>query len=937
MIKATTGACVLAALFLSFAPGAHPQQATADMRGVITEKSNAAVVDAHVTLTNIQTGLVRSSQTIETGEYAFVGVSAGKYTLSVEKAGFAVKQVEGIVLTVGQSANLDVVVEVGSVEQTVNVSADPPMVNTSESYVGTTIGTTEVQDLPLQSRQFANLAVLTPGVTLVFNADPTEKNRLMPSIAGGRGRYTSFYVDNADDNEDLDGGLLQAVSLEAVQEFQVITHRFTAEQGRAAYGIINVITKSGTNSWHGSGFEFFRNTALNSTTHTEQISNMPKGTYNRNQYGGSFGGPIVKDRLFFFVAPEELSQSTVNIVNTEGVDPSLDGPETLPQKLFTFSAKLDWQLAKTNLMSFRYSRETNSDVSDVSTITPKQSSGTNQNAYNTGAINLTSTFGNNKVNQLTYETVDWQNGLLPNSVGPGLFFSNGVVLGQGASFPQTTSFQKYQLRDTFSTTAVGKGTHNLKFGVEEILEPHPQGTYGTQTYPQYTFLGNSLTSPIDEIFYNTGDAAFAFNSFTRFGLFAQDDWRATRKLTINAGLRWDYYGGVAFNQNYSQTYQFLQTVVPSFAGQQMHSPKTNLGPRLGFAYDPTGDGRTVIRGGYGFYFNFPIETSFFTIIERNPNPQVLGYLVDNPTGILNPDGSFYQYGQPLPPNQLTPGPFPLEDSVVDPHQVDPRYQHATIGFERRIAPNTVIGGDFLWSRGDHTPSADEINRFPGPADQTRPYAAAGYNFPIRIEQTEGKNLYRAVNLSLVRRYSNNFEINAWYSYSKCRSTNIIASDEGFSNFPITENDGGAPANFGPCELSPANKLLVSPVWTLPKQFQVSSISRYNSSAPYNITAGADLNGDGINNDLPAGVPTINLGHGAGFFQSDLRASKFFNLPDRFGKIEGIFEIYNLFNNINPSGFQGNQLGSDYGQPTAFAGDPLQGDARLIQLSVRYSF
>ncbi|HEY6848326.1 MAG TPA: carboxypeptidase regulatory-like domain-containing protein, partial [Terracidiphilus sp.] len=392
MIKATTGACVLAALFLSFAPGAHPQQATADMRGVVTEKSNAAVVDAHVTLTNIQTGLVRSSQTIETGEYAFVGVSAGKYTLSVEKAGFAVKQVEGIVLTVGQSANLDVVVEVGSVEQTVNVSADPPMVNTSESYVGTTIGTTEVQDLPLQSRQFANLAVLTPGVTLVFNADPTEKNRLMPSIAGGRGRYTSFYVDNADDNEDLDGGLLQAVSLEAVQEFQVITHRFTAEQGRAAYGIINVITKSGTNSWHGSGFEFFRNTALNSTTHTEQISNMPKGTYNRNQYGGSFGGPIVKDRLFFFVAPEELSQSTVNIVNTEGVDPSLDGPETLPQKLFTFSAKLDWQLAKTNLMSFRYSRETNSDVSDVSTITPKQSSGTNQNAYNTGAINLTSTF-----------------------------------------------------------------------------------------------------------------------------------------------------------------------------------------------------------------------------------------------------------------------------------------------------------------------------------------------------------------------------------------------------------------------------------------------------------------------------------------------------------------------------------------------------------------
>ncbi|WP_433966556.1 TonB-dependent receptor plug domain-containing protein [Tunturiibacter gelidiferens] len=759
----------------------------------------------------------------------------------------------------------------------------------------------------------------------------------MPSIAGGRGRYTSFYVDNADDNEDLDGGLLQTVSLEAVQEFQVITHRFTAEQGRAAYGIINVITKSGTNNWHGSAFEFFRNDAFNWKTHSEELSDSPKSAYNRNQFGGSFGGPIIKDRMFFFVSPERLSQSTVNIVNTQGVAPTLDGPETLPQTLFTISAKLDVQLAKNTLLTFRYSRETNADVSDVNTLTPHQSSGTNQNTYNTGTINLTSTFGANKVNQLTFETADWQNGLLANSSGPGLSFSNGVILGQGPSFPQTTSFRKYQLRDTFSTTVAGRGSHNLKFGAEEILEPHPQGTYGTQTFPQYSFLGNSLTSPISQIFYNVGDASFTFNSFNRFGVFAQDDWQITRKLTINAGLRWDVYGGVAFNQNYSQTYQFLQTASPYFTGQQTQTPKTNFGPRLGFAYDPTGTGRTVIRGGYGLYYNFPIETSFFTIVERNPDPQVLGYLVSNPTGILNPDGSFYQYGQPLPPNQLTPSPFPLENSVVDPHQVDPRYQHATIGFEHRLAPNTVIGADFLWSRGDHTPSADEINRFPSLENQVRPYAAAGYNFPIRIEQTTGKNLYRSLNISLVHNYSKSFAINTWYTYSTCRSTNVVASDEGFSTFPITENDGGAPANFGPCALSPTHKLLASPVWTLPKQFQISSIARFSSHSRYNITAGADLNGDGVNNDLPVGVATINSGVGANFFQLDLRASKFFTMPREFGRIEAVFELYNLFNNINPSGYQGNELGSDFGQPTAFAGDPVQGDARLAQLGVRYSF
>jgi hypothetical protein len=937
MIRARASLCVLAVSLLSFAAPSFAQQATADMRGIVTDQSGAAIADAHVTLTNTQTALSRSSQTLGTGEYSFVGVPAGSYILLVEKAGFAAKQVEGIVLTVGQTANLNVAVAVGSAAETVNVSSDPPIVDTTQSYIGTTIGTSEVRDLPLQSRQFANLAVLTPGVTLVFNADPTEKNRLIPSIAGGRGRYTSFYVDNADDNEDLDGGLLETVSLEAVQEFQVITHRFTAEQGRAAYGIINVITKSGTNNFHGSAFEFYRNDALNWKTHTEELSDSPKSAYNRNQYGGSFGGHIIKDRLFFFVAPEKLSQSTVNIVNTQGVAPQLDGPETLPQSLFTLTGKADLQLTKSSLLSFRYSRETNSDVSDVTTLTPKESSGTNQNVYNLGAVNLTNTLGGNKVNQVTFEAADWQNGLLANSSGPGLFFSNGVVLGQNSSFPQTTSFRKYQLRDTFSTSVTGKGTHNLKFGAEEILEPHPQGTYGTQTFPQYTFLGNSLTSPVSQIFYNVGDAAFAFNSFTRFGLFAQDDWRITPKLTLNLGLRWDYYGGVAFNQNYSLTYQFLQTVLPAYATQQFHAPKTNFGPRFGFAYDPTGNGRTVIRGGYGLYYNFPIETTFFTVIERNPNPQVLGYLAANPTGILNPDGSLFQYGQPLPPNELTPSPFPLENSVADPGQVDPRYQHATIGFEHRIAANTVIGADYLWSRGDHTPSADEINRFPSLDNQVRPYAAAGFNFPIRIEQTEGKNSYRSLNISLVRQYSKSFSLNTWYTLSTCRSTNVTASDEGFSNLPITENEGGNPVNFGPCQLSPTHKFLVSPVWTLPKQFQVSSIARFSSHQRYNITAGADLNGDGVNNDLPVGVPSINSGSGANFFQLDFRASKFFGLPREFGKVEAIFELYNVFNNINPSGYQGNQLGSDFGQPTAFAGDPVQGDARLAQLSVRYSF
>jgi hypothetical protein len=935
-VRALCSFFAVVAIILGLSFPARSQQATADLRGFVTDKTGAAMVDAGVTLINTETHLERNSQTLETGAYSFSGLPAGSYVITIDKSGFATKQVQGITLTVGQTANIDVTMQLGSVAETVNVAGDPPVVNTSESYIGTTIGTQEVQDLPLQSRQFANLAVLTPGVTLTYNADPTERNRLMPSIAGTRGRLTSFTVDNADQSEDMDGGLLQTVSLEAVQEFQVITHRFTAEQGRAAYGIINVITKSGSNDWHGSAFEFFRNDALNWRTHAEELNDEPKSDYNRNQYGGSFGGPIIKDKLFFFVAPERLDQTTVNIVNTQGVAPSLDGPETLPQTLFTITAKLDYQISKNNLMTFRYSREHNSDVSEVTPISPEESWGVNVNTYHTGVINLTSTLGSTRVNQLTFDVTDWQNGLLPNSTGPGFFFPDGVVLGENQSLPQTTSFRKWEVRDTFSLVKSGKGSHNIKFGVDENLTPHPGGTYATQRYPQYTFLGNSLTSPISQIFYNVGDATFAFNSFSRFGLFVQDDWQVTRKLTINAGLRWDYYGGVAFNQSYSPTYVFLQSVLPSFAGKQTQNQKTNFGPRLGFAYDPVGNGKTVIRGGYGLYFNWPIESSVFTILGRNPNPEVIGYLVNDPTGILNPDGSYYQYGQPLPPNQLVPSAFPLQNAVVDPTNVAPRYQQATIGFEREIAPNTVFAADYIWSRGDHSVFDNQINRYPAPG-LPRPYAADGFNFPIMIESTEGRSAYQSLNLSIVHRYSRSFALNAWYTLSKCKSTSVVAVDEGFTSYPIDENNPGSPANFGPCALSPTHKIMVGPTWTLPKQFQVSSIVRFTSGQRYNITSGVDSNGDGIDNDLPVGVATINSGIGANFFQADLRVSKFFTMPREFGRIEAIFEMYNIFNNINPASYQGNQLGNDFGQPTAFAGDPLQGEQRLIQLGVRYSF
>lgn len=909
------------------------QQATVDLRGFITDPAGAAIQGASVTARNVNTDLERSTQSLDTGSYAILALPAGSYQLVISKQGFETKKLEGISLTVGSTQGVNATLTVGSVTESVDVQALPTTVNTQESFIGSTIEQRQTQDLPLESRQFANLAILTPGVTLTYNGDPTEQNRLMPSIAGGRSRFTDFNIDNADDSEDLDGGLLYTVSLDAIQEFQVITHRFTAEQGRAAYGIINVITKSGTNKLHGTGFEYFRNQDLNWRTHTETLNDEPKGDYLRNQFGGSLGGPIKHDRLFFFGAAERLSQHTINNVNTLGLDPSLDGPETLPQTLLTITGKLDAQLNGANELSVRYSRETNGAAYGANTLTPKQAQGFNDNAYNAGIVNLTSILTPTRINQMTFGVTTWDNSLPPNYVGPTLFFPDGVTLGQGTAFPQSTSLKKFQLRDTIGFSLAGRTTHNIKAGVEYVFTPHVGANYTTQTTPQYYFLGNSLASPIDQIYYNIGSGIFQTNNLHRLGLFVQDDWQTSRRLTLNLGLRWDYYAGVAFNQNYSPTYRFLQSVLPSFRGKQMSTPATNFGPRVGFVYQLTGDGKTVVRGGYGFYFNFPILTTFYTLDERNSNPLRLGYYVDDPNGIKNPDGSFYQYGQPLPPNQIGATGVALPDSVADPNQVDPRYQHATIGMQRAIGSKTTFTADFLFSRGDHAAQANRINRF-------NEFASQGFDFPLRIETTNGKSNYRALNLSVTHRYADNFELTAWYVFSRCRSTDVIAADQGFdagaTSLPINENNPGAAANFGPCALQPGHSFMVSPIWTLPLNFQISSINRFSSALHYNIIAGIDLNGDGVNNDLPAGVATKNSGVGANSFQSDARLAKTFNFKE-WGSLEGDFEIYNIFNNKNPAGFIGNEQASNFGKPTEFAGDPLQGEQRLIQLGVRYRF
>ena len=228
-------------------------------------------------------------------------------------------------LNVGQTLDVDMTLKLATVQESITVNAETPLIETSSSSVGGVVDITRIESLPLNGRQFANLAATIPGVGLGMHSDPTKSSQFSPQINGGNGRNVNYQIDGGDNNDDTVGGLLQLFPLEAIQEFNFVTQRFKAEYGRSNGGVMNIVTKSGTNNYRGSAFTLFRDKSLNATTFSQKIANIEKTDYRRYQFGGSFGGPIVLNKAHFFGAVERTQQDTNQAVNTLGLFPGSDG------------------------------------------------------------------------------------------------------------------------------------------------------------------------------------------------------------------------------------------------------------------------------------------------------------------------------------------------------------------------------------------------------------------------------------------------------------------------------------------------------------------------------------------------------------------------------------------------------------------------------------
>src|SRR3954468_443989 len=370
------------ALLLALAPAAFAQQTTGNISGRVVDQQSSGVPGATVTASNAQTGFVRTAVSDSEGVYRLAALPVGTYDVKVEMSGFSTPDRKGIIVNVGQTLDVGFTLQVANLAENVTVSGQSPLVEVGSSSVGGVVDVQNIESLPLNGRQFANLALTIPGVGLGFHSDPTKSTQFSPQIAGGNGRNVNYQIDGGDNNDDTVGGLLQLFPLEAIQEFNFQTARYKAEYGRSNGGVMNIVTKSGTNKYQGSWFTLFRDNSMNAKTETETISNVDKQDYRRYQYGGSFGGPIVENTAHFFAAFERTQQDTKQAVTTLGLYPSQDGVFPTPSRENLFTGKVSANISRSQFASVRYGRNTNSQVYSAAPRLVQENWGDSVNTFN---------------------------------------------------------------------------------------------------------------------------------------------------------------------------------------------------------------------------------------------------------------------------------------------------------------------------------------------------------------------------------------------------------------------------------------------------------------------------------------------------------------------------------------------------------------------------
>jgi outer membrane receptor protein involved in Fe transport len=997
---ARIGALVVLMLAFAMAALGQSQATTGNIEGRILDPKEAAVPGATVTATNQGTGLEKTTATDELGTFRLVLLPPGVYTVRASASGFTTAEAKDVTVTVGSRTPLDLSVSVGAASGTVTVTSEPPVVETSRSSVATTINQRSIENLPINGRNFQDFATLSPGVV----RDPRGGDL---SVGGQRGTFNSVQVDGVDNNNTFFGQALgrggvrppYQFSEESVQEFQVNQNGFSAEFGRAAGGLINVVTKSGTNALHGGVFEYLRDESLNANDPINKANQFRRGQPNKrspvriNQFGGRVGGPIVKNRAFFFFTYDGQRANVpqlldVSLATTPASVQTALAPKILPyqvgRKQDVFLGKADIKLNGSNQLSLRYNHQgfTGQNNENNGPLSAQEHSGDSLVKSDTFSGSLTSTLNAKFINEFRFQFARDKEPGQANSTAPEAIITivtgTNLSIGRNNFSPRETTIKRKQFIDNLSYL---NGRSDWKFGLDlnfdHIFNFFPGLFSGSYTFPTAVSFGSNTPSAYTQNFPGPGTSGGTTEpNISEYAFYGQNDFRVTPKLTLNLGLRYDYQGLACPPIRNPDTLLLSNGVDTGICPKD----KNNFAPRTGFSYAP-GE-KTVVRGGFGVYYGRTPAIVLGTVHSQN-GINVTGINL-NAAGIATA-GLVY-------PNILT---APPPGTVSNPNlfvfakdYVQPYVEQGRIGVEHEVRKNLSVSATYLYYHGLHLTRTRDINLF-APTPLTIASGGQSYTFQrfptarpisratgqsynrISLFESASKSLYHGLAIQATQRLTRGFQFIAAYTYSKAKDDRpdqtivVFGADDA----KIVENQINPALDYGRSDTDLRHRFVFSPVYEWGKigwsdnavaralfsDYGISSIMQFQSGTPYSALVSNDPNNDGnrSNDRLPGTVR--NQFTTPSIYQFDMRLTR--NIPLREAmRIRLILEAFNVFNHpnvatVNNTFFSFSTAGGGtltppafltaFGTPRTFS-SPASGTTtfvtpRQLQLAVKFDF
>lgn len=930
-------------------PLLRAQSSTGTLLGEVQDAKGARIPKASVAVGTPDNSLQRQTTTNGRGEFRFEGLLPGKYHIVVKAQGFA-EASSDVTVNISSARDTLVSLQPASVQETVNVTGQPSSItteplNTTSAVMGGVVTNNDIENIPLAARSFANIAYLVPGTEPVEPSDPTKARITAVSFGGSSGLNDTLTVDGGDNSDDYIGGFLQNFSPDGLQEFAVQTAQQTADVGRTTTGSVVLSTKSGTNQWHGDFAVFERASALNARFPIENPAPEPKQPFSRQNYVGTIGGPIIKDKIWTFTSfemvdehasinysPTSLTQfSALSQLAAMGLIPntsSITYPTVVPVPFHDYLAlqRFDWAQSDKSHWFLRAAADnytTNNGLVQQATL--PTTGATEHSNYWSAVLSNQYAFTPSWLGAFTFDAsylhgTAARNGYLGFALAFPFSSTSKTISGFETygdqqfvtpitAFPVLRDQEKYQFKYDVTHSS---GSHAPKFGVDFIHEPVLSGALPGQAETLYVLTQNPtfyLTNPTqlsDELnctgqftgsacqttFTPAGNGNFSQN-VQRFGLYAMDSWRVTPNFTVNYGLRWDttfgLFNATGVSQNFNAAVQTIRAYDLPLPTGIPHDYRKAFAPRLGIAWNPDNIEDLVIRAGIGLYYNDLAQNGWVEAFNA-----------------VNTPSSFLPCVHPGDPGCLPGSGAGGAGSVISPNYHTPYAMHVTAGVQYALNRKWTTSADFVLEQGMHG-----YRRYNYTAGYTLSsplfapdQASQIANVPdISVFASDNRSSYKALMLHVQGNVSRRFNLTANYVLSSANTWGCVLGELfDYVNGVCNPLNPFAKGDYGPSGEDVLSRFTLGGIVYVPGGFEVSTLIQAESARPITLTTPVDVNGLGDAADDRAvinGVQTsLDQFRGTPYIQVDMRVTRPFKVSERWD-IMPFVEFFNLFNRNNP--------------------------------------